>query len=295
VRRLLQFLTLGWAAVAAPQPDRRLSALAEPSRAPPIPPAKYWWYSAVYKVGAPANQPWAALLHLGLIDRVHLERLAREDPISFLETCILRYQVTVRGYRCILEKEELVKGGRKKETVQVCLREKPLSVLMCWPNEPRPAYCALYVAGENDGKMLVRPRRLWFLPYPHLDPDGARARASSRYTIRDCGILSASERALAAWQEAKRRGRLNVRYEGKRKVPEVGGRWCYVLRRHAFDRPEADGVTGQTIYVDVETLLQLGSVETGDGEELIGKYYFRDVELNPAFPPAQFSEEALKR
>ena len=40
----------------------------------------------------------------------------------------------------------------------------------------------------------------------------------------------------------------------------MGGRDCYVLRRTRFLKPERDGVTEQTVYIDKESWLQLGSV-----------------------------------
>ena len=96
LRRLLLLLVLGLAAMSAPQAERPVPTMTAQTKET-IPPADWWWRSAAFKVGAPANQPWAGLLSLGLIDRVYLERLAREDPIAFLEICMLRYQLAVHG------------------------------------------------------------------------------------------------------------------------------------------------------------------------------------------------------
>jgi len=49
------------------------------------------------------------------------------------------------------------------------------------------------------------------------------------------------------------------------------------------------------IYLDAERWLQLGSeLYRADGH-LLASYYFRDVNLQPAFAPDEFTAEGLKR
>ena len=62
-----------------------------------------------------------------------MEKLAAEDPISFLEVCMTRYEKEVQGYRCIFVKQEKVAGKlRDKEKLLCYFREKPFSVHMRW-------------------------------------------------------------------------------------------------------------------------------------------------------------------
>jgi outer membrane lipoprotein-sorting protein len=47
-----------------------------------------------------------------------------------------------------------------------------------------------------------------------------------------------------------------------------------------------------TIWIDCDTLMQVGSdLRDADGE-FIAEYYFRDIELNPKFDDKQFTRAA---
>jgi hypothetical protein len=226
-----------------------------------------------------------------------MEHLAGEDPVRFLELCLERYRQEVKGYRCILQKQERIAGKlQPRETIEVYFREDPHSVLMHWQHGARKAEGALFVLGENHGKMLARPsgslaRRI-VGDVVERDVDGSDARQSGRYTLSQFGIRKGTERTVAAWKASRQRGKLQVEYLGEQSVKEAGDRNCYKLRR-TYEAPEADGVTELTIYVDKETLLQVGSVLKGDNGQLIGEYFWRDIQLNPTFSPGQFERDAL--
>jgi hypothetical protein len=223
-----------------------------------------------------------------------MERFARKNPVAFLEACLLRYQREVTGYTLTMRKQERLGGTvQRAEVVRVAFREKPFSVFLRWLEGARRAERALYVKGENDGQMLARPK---FLPVVVSRPvDGEDARQAGRFPLDEFGLGKGLERTLAGWRDARAEGALHVEYRGEQKVEEAGGRTCYVLRRTGYLRPENDGVTEQTVYIDKETWLQVGSVARGEDGQVIGAYFFRDVRLNPEFEPGQFTREALKR
>jgi hypothetical protein len=231
-----------------------------------------------------------------LPDAAAMECLARTDPIAFLENCLRRYNREVQGYRVTLEKQERVDGVfLPREVLEADFREHPFSVLLRWDKGKGRAERVLYVRGENDDKMLVLPSGLARLVgILRRDPNGPEARKAGRYPITEFGIKVGTERTLAAWVKARREHALHVAYLGERPVPEAGDRTCYVLRRTRYLRPEEGGVTEATLYIDKETWLQVGSVLRGAGGELIGTYYFRNIQLNPNFPPGTFSAAALK-
>jgi hypothetical protein len=224
-------------------------------------------------------------------------QVAKNDPIAFLTECLARYDREVKGYRAVMQKQERI-GGRlqPKEIINVCFKEKPHSVLLVWTEGARRAERALYVDGENNGKMLARPNGLIARKVAgdivERDVDGPDARQSGRYPLSEYGIKKGTERTLAAWSAARNQQALHVDFLGEQRVKEAGDRLCYKLRRRNA-RPENDGVTELTIYVDKENLLQVGSVLKGGGGKLIGEYFFRDIELNPAFSNGQFERGAL--
>jgi hypothetical protein len=247
----------------------------------------------------PAPPPWLGLYFLSqrddtipLPDAAGLERLARENPIAFLEACIRRYQRTVHGYHCALDMQEYLDGSLHDPVkVEVCFREKPFSVFMNWLEGGGRVARALYVKGENDDKVRFRTRVLGLVM--SRDPEGREARQTGRYTIKEFGIKKGMDRTLDSWHEAARHDALHITYLGEQRIAEVGDRPCYVLKRAPYAHPEEDGILELTIYIDKETWLQVGSVLRGEGSRLVGEYYFRDVELNPDFGPDQFTESVL--
>jgi hypothetical protein len=226
-----------------------------------------------------------------------MERLAQKQPIAFLENCLLRCGREVKGYTLTLHKQENI-GGKihPTEVIEVCFRDKPHSVLFKWVEGARLAERALYVEGENDGKMLARPSgtvaRLVAGDVVAREVSGADARQSGRYTLDEFGFKKSTERLLRSWKAARETGKLQIEFLGTKKVMEVGDRTCFVLRR--TDKVPDTDVKETTVYFDTVTWLQVGVVLKDDNGLLLGSYYFRDVKLNPEFGKEQFQRAALK-
>ena len=59
-----------------------------------------------------------------LPDSIQMERLARDNPVEFLEACVKRYQRTVKGYTCTLQKQERINGRLLgSEVIDIAFRE----------------------------------------------------------------------------------------------------------------------------------------------------------------------------
>jgi hypothetical protein len=239
-----------------------------------------------------------------LPDDAAMERLARTDPIAFLENCVRRYDREVKGYRCTLQMQERIDGKlRPTEVIDVRFREKPFSVLLDWRSGAGLAQRTLYVKGRYHDEVQVLPAGIFRLAgVVARDPEGKQARQSGRYPLTEFGIEIGTRRALAAMKAARRRGSLRVEYLGEVRVKEAGNRLCWGLRRTGYEKPEPDGftpardgITQATFYFDKETWLQVGSILKGEENRLIGEYFFRDIQLNPEFKPGTFTPEALKR
>ncbi|MBN9117725.1 MAG: DUF1571 domain-containing protein [Planctomycetes bacterium] len=148
-----------------------------------------------------------------------------------------------------------------------------------------------------------------------VDPNTDLAKSQSRYCVRDAGLYRSMLRTYEAWKTRQAAGELKFEYLGRQK-PEHVGRECHVIRR-VCPRVEIDafevggtastdpkvvaveGFTEVTIFVDVERWLQVGTelyrTEPDGTRVLVGTYHFRDVQLNPSFPPDTFTEAGLKR
>jgi hypothetical protein len=218
----------------------------------------------------------------------------RSAPVAFLEACLKHYDDNVHSYSLLFDKQERVEGKlRGLEVVKVYYRDRPLSVYFHWLQTPdKLIRRALYVEGENKGLVRVDTP----LGMQNFAPDSASAKQRSRYPINEFGLRQAMKRVYDTWLRAKAENTLHVEYHGQVAVPEVGGRTCYKLRRVRYARPEEeDGVFGLTLFIDCETLLQVGSIVLGTEGEKLGEYFFRDIHLNPEIPAWQFTSEAFKK
>lgn len=262
------------------------------------PPSGAWTRPVIDVVQTPVITP----VKSELPDNDGMERLAREDPIAFLENCIRRYDKEVNSYRLHLHKHEFA-GGKlhPPEEIDICFREQPYSVYFQWVSGARKAERVLYVEGENLDKkgkslMLARPNgglaRAVVGDVVEREVDGEDARQSGRYPMNKFGLKKSCERTLATWIAARAEGTLHIDYLGERKVPELENRVCWVLRRRN-EKPEYDGVMEVTAFIDKETWLQAGSIVKGKDSKLIGEYYFGKIELNPQFKDDQFKRSAL--
>jgi hypothetical protein len=233
-----------------------------------------------------------------------MERLAREEPVEFIRECLVRYRRNVSGLRYTMYKEERIAGHLEPpEVMHVEFREQPFSVFLRWDSGARKAAKVLYVEGEQDGKLLVMPTPRWYLAARVAgrvkdglvveDAEGEDARHAGRFTIKQFGLYNGLARLLSDWEAAQKKGALHVEYLGEQAVERMGNRPCYVLRRTRFLAPERDGVTEQTVWIDKESWLQVGSLAAGP-QGVIGAYYYRDVEVNPEFAPNQFTRAGLK-
>lgn len=244
-----------------------------------------------------------------LPDANAFDQLARTDALAMLNASMSRYRCQVRGYHCILLKQERVKGTLGPvEVIDVNFRDDPFAVVMKWVQGAGLVKATLYAKGENNGKLKART----LIGIQDSDPTGFIARQTSRFSILDFGIYRGTLRTYAIWKRAHDRGHLNIEYLGKKPVPELNGRVCHWIRR-TVDPVEVDNFSLEetetrspvrypqeaigkvTIMIDVETWLHLGSdIRHPDGS-LIASYYFRDLKLNPKQDREEFMPDVLKK
>ncbi len=242
----------------------------------------------------PGTLPWEPLRHHGEQQSQKLEDLARTKPVEFLEYCMARYEKEVQGYRVIFIKHERVHNKmRPKEKIDVHFREKPFSVHFNWLEGRGKALKTLYVEGQNDGHLKARILAS-FGPIWTVRPDSVDAMATSRFPITEFGIYKGAKSTLDAIHEAQGKDTLHLKYEGIHKLSQVGDRLCYKLVRTPYNPPEEkEQLNELTIFIDQETLMQVGSILRDTEGKLIAEYFFRVVEWNPTFDAKQFTEKAL--
>lgn len=220
-----------------------------------------------------------------------------DRAVAFLEDTVARYEREVAGYQVTLVKEERVNGALlPEERVVAWFREKPFSVRMEWKQGGGLAQAVLFVEGENEGKLLAQPAGLLALAgIKEYEPDSPEAKGSSRYPISEFGIQKGTLRTLKYWKLARDRGDLKVWDEGLVQVKELGGQTCRKIRRRYASPEGKDGITEAVFYFDPASGLQVGSVLLDARRELIGRYFFRDLRLNPEYPAGVFTRAGLGR
>jgi hypothetical protein len=258
------------------------------------------------------------------------EELARTDPVKLLSACLTRYQREVKnGITATLIKRERVRGEPKPpkepadEVIQLSVKgdvpgsesKRKAHVRMIWESGARKAlvgtvYGSLFVE-ETGGPEDKITAGLGFTTIK-TDVNGSLARGASRYCIKDAGLYGAMLRSHTVWKKRQDDGELHWRFVERRVVPEVGGRDCFVIER-TCPSPEVDpfeiggepnlggkksdevGSVRVRLFIDVERWMQVGSeLHRADGN-LLGSYYFRDVNLNPTFADDTFTTEGLKK
>jgi hypothetical protein len=226
-----------------------------------------------------------------------MERLLAADPVAFLERCLERYDREVHGYKTTLIKQERVKGKLgAEEQIDAHFRERPFSVLMEWKRGHRLARKTMYVDGAHDNRIVVQLAG-WRAVVGQVtvlvhDED---AKATSRYPINEFGMAIGSRRTLAAWKEARGRGHLRVTLQETRKIPELDDRECWVVHRADASGHDPEGIVDSTYYFDTATWLQTATVLRDGKGQLVGRYHFRALEVNPAFDEKTFCRERMKK
>jgi hypothetical protein len=223
---------------------------------------------------------------------------AHDDFVELLRQSLIKYKDSgVRGYTCTFVMHERVNGKLKSpEVIECWFQEEPFSVVMHWKEGASKVAASLYVEGENDGKMCIRPAgalERTFAATVTRKVDCDEAKALARYRMTEFGVRCGTERTYKAWKALKDRGvTLQIEYQGIQRLEQVG-RDCHVVKRYC-NEPEEEGMTDVTVYLDVETMMQVGSVLKA-GNDLIGEYYFKDIKINPNFEPNRFKQEILKQ
>jgi hypothetical protein len=258
------------------------------------------------------------------------EELARTDPVKLLSVCLTRYQREVKnGITATLIKKERVKGEPAPpkepadEVIQLSVKgdvpglegKRKAHVRMVWESGARKAlvgtvYGSLFVeeTGGADDKITAS---LGFTTIK-TDVNGSLARGASRYCMKDAGLYGAMLRSHTVWKKRQDDKELHWRFVERRTVPEVGGRDCFVIERTCptpevdpFEiggepnlggkKPEEVGSVRVRLFIDVERWMQVGSeLHRADGN-LLGSYYFRDINLNPTWADDTFTTEGMKK
>jgi len=201
-----------------------------------------------------------------------------EDRVDLDELMILAVNAysQVSDYTCRFHRTELVEDRFVVERNTVLRFKKPKSIYLRITEGKNKGVVTVYIEGENEGKMLVRPKGILGILKLKLDPEGDRAMENSRHSIRDAGIGHILQLVEDNYEKWKSTGRGAITYLGVQDLPE--GRFHVV--KAVF--PKGEGYYGQVIDIrfDSDSFLPV-KIRVVDWEDrLVEEYEYTDIKLN---------------
>ncbi|HOW70429.1 MAG TPA: DUF1571 domain-containing protein [Phycisphaerae bacterium] len=225
------------------------------------------------------------------------EQYAREgqriaaDPVACLRRlktrCDAMEQYQLTFYR--QERLGVVPQLTDMEIIRARFRKTPFSVKFEWDDERMPFFESVYVAGQNDGKLLIRERHgLLFMP-PQvriLDADLPTRIGKAKNPITSFGLAQVTSRSLDAFDDPKTAKVMTIKYEGVVDLDPMHRPAHHLV----VQRPPMPGYqyTRQDFYIDAETLLPSGTDLWLKDGTLDARYRYTDVRERTDFTDADF-------
>ena len=220
-----------------------------------------------------------------------LERLAKTDHCALLRKGLERYDSSVRDYTCLFIKQERIGGQmRPAQHVRVKFMDKPFSVAMEWTRNIPLGDRVIYIKGENNGMMLIRPKGIWknLLGTVARDPESKQVMANTLRPVTQFGFRRSLESLLEVYELSEKRGEAVNTFEG---YGEIDGQKVFVLQRMLPAREDYPAKKTR-VYIGVETLAPLGVDGWDWDDQLFCSYRFQDVKFNAGLTATDFTPEA---
>ncbi|MFL5329616.1 MAG: DUF1571 domain-containing protein [Gemmataceae bacterium] len=248
----------------------------------------------------PVRRPLAASpTEAPLPTAAQFAELAKTEPIECVRASLRKYRKEVHGLHGLMQKQERLAGKlNPPETIEFWYNDDPHKVFLAWRSKPSgQADRVLYVDGANDNQMFCHPAsaiaRAVVGNVVGRDPESKEAKAGGRVSVGEFGLRKAAERQLGACEEAKKAGHLHLEYLGLKEIPEVNNRPHHMFLR-LNELPEGpEKIRKVEFGLDAETWMQTVSHVYNGNEELLGAYFFKDIEINPKFAEGQFEKSQL--
>ena len=222
-------------------------------------------------------------------------RQAMQPVLERAKQVVAGIEKNVRDYSAVLQKRERI-GGKlgDRNVMSVKIRNQPLSVYMSF-SEPakRKGDEAIYVEGQNDGKLLGHTTGLLgkVMGTVPLDPNGSIAMEGGHYPITQIGILNLSRRLTEFAEKDLERGECEVKVLHDAKVDD---RPCTCIEVvHPVKRPYflyhlARVFIDDQYNVPVRYEAYDWPAQPGGAPELIEEFIYVNLKLNQGFTDEDF-------
>ncbi len=251
--------------------------------------------AAVAPMQDPAVTPAAAQVPVTPFD---LEKRGAEHPLMpclrLAKGALAEMDARVQDYSATFVKVERMNGKQgAPQKMELRVRHQPFSVYMKFIT-PNPGQEALYVANQNDGKLVAMgsgwKRRFGKI---NLDPEGAMAMKDQRYPITKAGIKNLTAELVMIAEQDVKYAECEVRHAGAK----IAGRPATMIESiHPVPRKNFRYHKAQ-IFIDNELRLPVAyrayswPAEAGGEPILEEQYTYTDIKINNGFTDADFSPE----
>lgn len=204
---------------------------------------------------------------------------------------------SIADYSAVLVSRERV-DGKLGESQQIALkvRHRPFSIYgYILSPENVKGNQALYVEGQNDGKLLIRTTGVldMLLGTLSLDPASPTAMRDRRHPITKAGILNLC-RGVIRLLESDMRHPASAESRVLTAHAKVGGRACVCTEVVHPVRHKSLGFHRLRLFVDTELKIPIRyelydwPKQSGGGAELLEEYTYLNIKLNNGFTDADF-------
>jgi len=219
------------------------------------------------------------------------------DPAIALANKVLEnLKKNVKDYTCIIAKQERTGDTLGEQEFMIAkIRQDPFSVYLKFlkPDDARGRE-VIYVAGANDGNLLVREGSGWKRSLgmiSSLKPTGVVPMMGNRYPITDLGLTHLTERLLEIGRQDRRYGDIEVHFF---KNAKVNGRVCtcvevvHPIERRAFLFYKAQIFIDDQLNVPIRYAAYMWPKKEGDEAPLDECYTYLKLKLNVGLTDADF-------
>lgn len=257
--------------------------------------------SAVAAAGAPAgadvewgetrgsNGVGAAIHATSMQSDFAANRLAPEpavmpaaDPIAYLREAESRAAKLTEYCATFVRQERLglIPALAREERIASSFKTDPVSVKFAWENPSSEFREALYVAGQDNGRVALLRRKGLLGLRPSIeryDPGLAVTFGKSRNSITDFGLYRMIHRTLRRYANAAQHGGATIRYIGLAVVEGIP------VNHFELTYPKDDPFPNkrQDLYIDAASGLPLGTRLWLPNNQLDALYYYLDVRVPP--------------
>lgn len=227
---------------------------------------------------------------------VNFEDLCRTKPLAAVQESLAGYERTVQTFRCNFVKQEFLNNTlRPTEKIRCEFREEPFSVTMTWLENPGRAAHMIFVHGENEDQLLAVPasktQRFLTGGFVKRSPYDKEVMQAARNPVTKFGIRGMTRGLLEQWDATN--GNYELNYMGLTEIPELPGRKVHTFHYRPGVPEGEEQITEKKIYFDSEWKILVGLV-LHSNEQLIARYFYQELEINPMLPEDTFQIKRFK-